>query len=171
MVVESAPDRPFEPPVAEAFEPLAPIGPVRGHERRVGESGDMQQHLLDGYLVLAVGSELRNDVGHALVHVELALFHQQPRSARHDGFGAREHAVHGLVGGRPFSTALHRLADSSHRADLAFARDRDLSRGQQPVFHLALGAHEQGLDLGGIESHFSGIFCEEMISRHYFALA
>ena len=54
------------------------VVPLDGNERRVREARRVQQHLLDGDDVLAVRSELGNELGDSARHVERALAHQDP---------------------------------------------------------------------------------------------
>jgi hypothetical protein len=80
--------------------------------------------------------------------------------------GARENHVQRLVGWGLFDSALHRAAKGAHCADFSPARDRDLTRRQQPFIDFSLRAVEQGLDLAGIEPHLGRMLSEKMLCRH-----
>ncbi len=147
MVYELAADRPFQPPLREALEPLVPIAPFVLRIRRVGKSADVEQHLLDGDHVLAVAAELGDDLRDALARTQLAFADQNPRRRRHDRLGAREDRVERVVGRGLVDATLDRASDRAHRADFSVARDRDLRRWQQPLFDFALGAIEERFDL------------------------
>ena len=70
VVLEAAAGLPGKPPVAERCQQLVAISPMFRRERRAREASRVQQHLLHRHRVLAVGSELRHDLRHALVQAQ-----------------------------------------------------------------------------------------------------
>ena len=55
----------FQPPLGEAFQPLAAVQPFLLRVRRIGKSRGIAEELIDRDHLFAVGAELRHDIGNA----------------------------------------------------------------------------------------------------------
>src|SRR5580693_1931125 len=124
----------------------------------------MDEQLLDRDRVFAVAGELWNNIRGALADIELALADQDPHRGRDDRLGAGKNAVEGFVRDRFIGAALRRMPKRLHRADLAVASNRYLTRRQQALGDFALGALEQFLYFGGVETCFARTFGKKL--RH-----
>ena len=158
VVLEARPGFPVAPPRAEAPEPSRAVVPLRREEWRVGKSGRVQHHLFDGDDLFAVGPELGDVFGDALVDVDRALADEDPHRARDDGLRRREDHVARVGRGR---------SERHRRGDTAVARERDLTR-----------RHDAGVDIGlrpldergegiGVDSEFGGIGGRCRIERRH----
>ena len=100
------------------------IGALDRIHRRVRKPGGVQQHLLDGDVLLAVARELRHVVRDRARDVEHAVADQQPDRRRDDRLRRGEEHEARVVG---------RVAERLEAQQLAVARDRDLARGRCAV--------------------------------------
>ncbi len=78
VVLVARPRLPVETPLGEPLHATFARPPLRRAERRVGEAGGVQHHLLDGDHVLAVRAELGDVVDDELGRIDLSLADQCP---------------------------------------------------------------------------------------------
>ena len=87
-----------QPPPRHRLQPFGAVEHLRVAERREREAGGVREHLLDRDDLLAVGGELRDDVGDPLVESEQTVAEQLPHHAGDDGPPDRLQDVARLVG-------------------------------------------------------------------------
>lgn len=108
-------------------------GPLRGAERRLGEATDVEQRLLHGDDVLAVGGELGDVVGDAILEPDEALIEQLPGCNGDDALGGGEEGVEGVRGGGALTFAVAGDTEAGVAGDGdAVAAERHLAAGDVP---------------------------------------